>query len=554
MKISIKARLYFLALVPLLMVAIATLYLTYAEIQGINQIHSDNSRLSTTQSRERELKSYMDIVHSSLNDFRNQDRSLAEVVDWLSQIQFGQDGYVFGYTSEGTRVLLGASDKGLGNNYLNLKDVNGFALVRDIIEKAKNGGGYTTYYFPRPGEQEAAAKLAYSIYEPKWDLIIGTGFYIDDIEKNIALMKTASDQHAKDALFSVVFGTAVVILLAVIFTVLINRSILGPLSALGTSLSSFANGDADLTKRLLASNVPELNNLCVSFNHFLDTLHHLIKNVRQVSTDVTEESHSMTERSSKVKHLAGEQREETEQVSTAITEMTVTAKEISNNALQAADAANAAEQSSNETASIVGNAVNSVNHLANNVQNAVDVIAQLEGDVNNISGSLSVIQDIAEQTNLLALNAAIEAARAGDQGRGFAVVADEVRQLATRTQNSTQDIQARINQLKSASDAAVEIMRLSHESGLSTVEEAKAASESIDNVLNAIRTIMDMNALIATATEQQSQVGEEISQRIELIFDKSHQASSVANENAQSSVSLNQKSADLAHLVNAFTL
>ncbi len=178
----------------------------------------------------------------------------------------------------------------------------------------------------------------------------------------------------------------------------------------------------------------------------------------------------------------------------------------------------------------------------------------LEGDVKNISSSLEVIQDIAEQTNLLALNAAIEAARAGEQGRGFAVVADEVRKLASRTQESTGDIHKMIEQLKSASDAAVSAMNSSQDRSQSTVDEANAASKALDQVQQSILTIMDMNALMATATEEQSIVGQEISERIVVISDQSASSASLANENRSGSKVLNGKANELSELVGRFTV
>jgi methyl-accepting chemotaxis protein len=172
--------------------------------------------------------------------------------------------------------------------------------------------------------------------------------------------------------------------------------------------------------------------------------------------------------------------------------------------------------------------------------------------VKNISTSLAVIQDIAEQTNLLALNAAIEAARAGDQGRGFAVVADEVRKLASRTQDSTGEIHAMIEQLKAASDAAVRAMDSSQNRSVSTVQEANAAAKALEQIQQSIGTIMDMNSLIATATEEQSLVGQEISQRIVVISDQSSQSADLANENRQGSQALNGRAHELYDLVARF--
>jgi len=186
------------------------------------------------------------------------------------------------------------------------------------------------------------------------------------------------------------------------------------------------------------------------------------------------------------------------------------------------------------------------------VSHASDVITRLEGDVQNISTALGVIQDIAEQTNLLALNAAIEAARAGDQGRGFAVVADEVRKLASRTQESTGDIHLMIEKLKAASDNAVSAMSSSQKRGEATVSQAKAAAKALIEIQRFIGTIMDMNALIATATEEQSLVGQEISQRIVVISEQSLQSAELANDNRSGSETLTGRATELYDLVSRF--
>ncbi|MDT8869950.1 methyl-accepting chemotaxis protein [Vibrio fluvialis] len=551
MNLTIRHRLYILSIVPLLIIAISMMYFTFTETQSFSHTQMANTREAMMDMKKAELKAYLQIAESALTPLKNRQATREDAVAILQEIAFGQNGYLFGYDSKGTRVLLGRGQTGLGDNFIDLQDSQGNYLVRDLIKNAKSGD-FTTYYFPKPGETQPLPKLSYSVYLPQWDLIIGTGFYTDDVDAEIAEMEMLAKQRLTSSLWTLTAISVVIVVLVGIVAMFINRSILHPLRLFDASIRSFASGDADLTARMERFSVPEFAQLSENFNAFVASLQDIIKRVNLVGQQVVDETNSMTQRATQVDDLASGQREETEQVATAMTEMTTTAHEISNNASQAAQSAKEADDNAKEAHSIVDTAARSVQSLAEEVAEASSVISKLESDVKNISTSLAVIQDIAEQTNLLALNAAIEAARAGDQGRGFAVVADEVRKLASRTQDSTGEIHAMIEQLKAASDAAVRAMDSSQNRSVSTVQEANAAAKALEQIQQSIGTIMDMNSLIATATEEQSLVGQEISQRIVVISDQSSQSADLANENRQGSQALNGRAHELYDLVARF--
>ncbi len=320
--------------------------------------------------------------------------------------------------------------------------------------------------------------------------------------------QTESTTHIISILLFI--GLLVGISIAWITTQLISK----PLKITVAAMKDIAEGEGDLTQRLSVHGEDEVAQLARAFNHFAANIQELLSQVLDSADQISTSSVEMADASSSAEGSIRKQNAETEQISTAVEEMSMNAQEVAQHAELAADAARSADEETAEGQRIVSNALKSVGELADETQAAADVIEKLGNDIQGISSIIDVIRGVAEQTNLLALNAAIEAARAGEQGRGFAVVADEVRTLASRTQQSTQEIQDKVVTLQQDAEAAVQKMERNRNIAHNTIELTTTAGQSLEAITQAVSRISEMTDHIARAAEQQSEVANVVSQNI----------------------------------------
>ncbi len=328
--------------------------------------------------------------------------------------------------------------------------------------------------------------------------------------------------------------------------------VLRPMRRLLQRVEQIAEGDGDLRTRVEVSSADELGQLGSAFNRFIDKLQPLIAEVGQVTAEVEAAARGMSSMASANDQLISGEHAAVDQVSTAATEMSSAVHEVARNAQNASDAARQAEDQASAGAQVVSDTIESIRQLAQEVEGTSQTIEALAEEASSIGDVMEVIRGIAEQTNLLALNAAIEAARAGEQGRGFAVVADEVRALAARTQESTKDIQVRIERLQGGVSRAVQAMHAGSGKARDSVERAAGVDQALADTTEAVRRINDMAAQIATACEEQSSVTEEIARNISDIRDLSDEAASNSAQSMRASEELSGLSQRLAGLVGRF--
>lgn len=377
-----------------------------------------------------------------------------------------------------------------------------------------------------------------------------------DVVRQVDQAYAAQDQAMQAELqknsLLIIASSILALLVGLVAAWVITRLIVAPLRSVIRLAEQIAAGDLSATVEVTRRD--EIGQLMQAMQQMGSGLSRIVSGLQAGIEQLASSAQSLSAVTEQTNLEVSSQKEETEQVATAMNQMTATVHDVARNAEEAAQAAQTADDKVEDGQVVVRQSMQRIEQLADSATSASSSIDGLSAQIQNIGSVLDVIKSVAEQTNLLALNAAIEAARAGEQGRGFAVVADEVRALARRTRQSTEEIEGLVSALRAAAEASVQTIRGSGELVKLAVSDALQTESALGSIAAAVSLIQQMNQQIAAAAEQQSSVAEEINRSVTSIRASADQSSLAMQGNAASSIELAQLGGELKGMVGHFRL
>ncbi|WP_157447291.1 methyl-accepting chemotaxis protein [Catenovulum agarivorans] len=556
----LKSKLLMICAVPLIIIAAVLTWSIISEMESFKQEQVKAERETLLLQKQNELKSLVLLALSAMKETLakppSEERDEA-IKNFVYNMNFGDGTYFFINSYDMYAIANGRVGR-VPEKKLNIdrSKLNGKAHpLEDMRDAAKRGGDFVHYNaFKKLGDATQAPKLAYAAEIPGYQWLLGTGYFIDDIEEAVQRKINTFDMTLGRLLSKTVIASVTVLIISLVATVILIRKALQPLDNMNEALQDIAHGDGDLTHRLKIESDDEVGRCARSFNDFSEKIRRIVQIVSQEATTINSSTVALDQSSKTSLNLVEEQRIKTEYLTQVIYEMVASAQEITNNGNKAAEAANVASEESTKTSQALKNAVSKLQQLNNDINKSSNAMNELERETDAIGSVLQVIQQIAEQTNLLALNAAIEAARAGEQGRGFAVVADEVRTLASRTQNSTEEIKLMIDKLQTGAQNAVAAMDISKNSSIEAQTVAEASSQSLEKVNQSIIVINEVNSVVATAASQQMSVTEDLNQNLHALCELTSNTEQEIKKVAHTSQDLKSNALALNREMDNFTV
>ncbi|MET0090431.1 MAG: methyl-accepting chemotaxis protein [Candidatus Thiodiazotropha sp.] len=536
--LSISSRLW-------LIISIAIIGFSVLTVMAPSEFYS--GMMEAKQAQTNVLVQSVDSIISNYYD-RSQRGEMSEeeakkqALEKVSVIRYDDTNY-FWVNDYNSRILMHPLKPELNNtDGSRISDPNGKKIFIESAQVAsKSGEGVINYQWVRTGSSKPVDKIScVHAFEP-WEWVVSTGIYVDDVQ----------DDFWNNAMN---MGIIALLVLTVLLSlsISITRSIVKPLGETIAALDDISMGDGDLTKRLDEKGKDEISKLSIAFNRFSEKILQIVIQVTHIRTQLATAADELASTTNQTHENITNQQSETHQVATAVTEMAATVKEIAESAEGAAANAHEADGQAQKGKLVVVDVTSAINDLAKEMNSASDVINLLAKESESIGSVSDVIRGIAEQTSLLALNAAIEAARAGEQGRGFAVVADEVRSLASRTQQATTEIRDMIERLQSGTQNAVNVIKPSGETTQVTVEKARTAAESLDQIVSSVALISDRNTQIANASDEQSAVATEIDRSVIQISQLAEHSALASEQIAQATAELSKLGDNLHDMISQF--
>ena len=457
------------------------------------------------------------------------DLTLKTVTDSINALDFSGMGYAFLISGDG-KILVHPDNTLVMKNLKDIYPHDTPPISSDISEVTLDGKERIVTFAPVKG-----------LGSVNWYV----GLSIDKAQA-FAMLSTFRT--------SAIIATVIAVISIIALLGLLIRLLMQPLHVMTRAMQNIAQGEGDLTRRLVVESKDEFGTLGSAFNQFVERIHTSMTEVASATEHVNEVALRVVSASNSSMVNSDEQASRTNSVAAAINELGAAAQEIARNAAQASHQASDARGLAEEGQQVVERSIDSMQQLSQMLSTSSGHIESLNDKTVNIGQILEVITSISQQTNLLALNAAIEAARAGEAGRGFAVVADEVRNLAHRTQESAQQVQKMIEELQVSARDSVNTMEESQRHSKDSVEIANSAGARLTSVTERIGEIDGMNQSVATATEEQTSVVESINMDITEINTLNQEGVENLQATLRACSDLEQQAARLKQLVGSFRI
>ena len=527
--LSLKAKIILLGILPATVLTVGLTGLSVYQAYRAGQQEVESVRKSMRAAKEAELKNYVDMAISAIRPLYESaapdDKSAQEQArSILRKLAYGQDGYLFAYLHDGTNIVLGPKPQLEGKDLSGLKDANGVFYVRELIDHAKRGGGYVEYIFDKPSKKMAVPKLSYAAGLDKWQWMVGTGFYIDDIDDAVQVIERKIAQDLRQTVLTSVVIALLVLAATVLVGWLAGRALGRRIQRAVDVSEGIARGD--LTVNVATRAKDETGRLITAMQAMTVELRRIAREVRETTDTVSGSAAEIAQGSGDLAQRTEQQASALEQTAATMEQLTGTVKQSAEHAGQANRLAVAARGQAEQGGQVVEQAIVAMEAINQSSRKIADIIG--------------VIDEIAFQTNLLALNAAVEAARAGEQGRGFAVVAGEVRKLAQRS-----------------ADAAKEIKGLIAESVAKVADGGQLVERSgqtLREIVGAIKKVSDIVAEMAAAAQEQATGIEQVNKAILQMDQVTQQNAALVEQTAAASQSMGDQARKLQQLMVFFRL